>query len=222
MSKNGLESLSEGCKPYPKPKQRPTVTIAIGLISKKVTLRDTERIVLACESETTFEVAKNQDAKKLNVIEFENGKALAVYSRSIKMGDAVIETMQRRAKDKRIENADTVVNVAKDSMREVRTYLQEINKNVLIDWHRYFWDDYPLELLVAYFFDGNPYLYALHIDTVIPSRVKGNFIGIGIGKDLAEFLLREYSLADPDFEFGDLIATAVIEKPAVSEFVTSK
>jgi len=188
------------------------VTIAIGLLTKNKGFGKGQ-IVFACESEITDEVAKTQSARKLNLIQFSNGKALAVYSKSVDMGDAVMEIFQRRAQDAKIDSPTAVARVAEDSMLELRNRIVDMNKNCQIDWHRYFFEDYPLEMLVGYYFNGCPHIYRLNLNVaVVAKRVNAAFSAIGVGKDLAEFLLREYSQADPDFDFGDIIATSVIEK----------
>jgi len=124
----------------------------------------------------------------------------------------VIDAMQRLANSTTIENEETVPATAQAALREVRNGLVDLNKNCQIDWHRYFWEDYPLALLVGYYFAGKPYLYEFNIDTTLPTRCKAPFKAIGRGEYLGEFLLREYHQFDSDFQNGDLIAAATIEK----------
>jgi 20S proteasome alpha/beta subunit len=192
---------------------RPKVTIAIGLICKGKE-KHHNRIVLACDSETTDGGMKNSNAKKLGVVGFVNGSFLVTQAGSAEIGDKVIEIMQKKASQLLlIENEEIIPNLARDAIREVRSHFVELNKDCpRIDWQRFFWVENPLDLLIAYYFENKPFLYHLDIDRAIPFRIKDSFRAIGAGKDLATFLLKEYDQADPGFLFGDLIAQSVIEK----------
>lgn len=203
---NNLDIMTEKLR---KTRPKPKVTIAIGLISKAK-----RRIILACDSETTNGAVKSHDARKIGIVEFANGKILVAQAGSAMFGDEAIEIMCRRAKSIEIENPETVRKLAEDSLRELRNKAVEFNKDCPgMDWHRYFWEDNPLDLLVAFYFDGNPYLYALNLYApFIASRVQNSFKAIGAGKDLGSFLLKEYCDLDPDFIFADLVALSVIEK----------
>ncbi len=54
-------------------------------------------------------------------------------------------------------------------------------------------------------------MFTVDIDMCMAIPVKTAYIAIGGGKNMGEFLLREYAQAVPDFEFGDVIAAAVVE-----------
>ncbi len=187
----------------------PKVTIAIGIISKA-----NRQIFLACDSETTDGAVKTHEARKIGVIEFANGKVLVAQAGSADFGDEVIEIMQKRAKAVEIENEETVSKLASDSLRELRGKAIEANKESPgWDPHRFFLEDYPLTLLVAFYFDGNPFMYRLNIhNDFIAKRIHNSFQAIGTGKDLAGYLLKEYNELDPDFNLVALVALSVIEK----------
>lgn len=217
--KNNHYNLLECCRIPPqrfwKPNSRPKVTIAIGIISKhKRWPEDKGRIVLACDSQMTYSSGpKDLDARKINIIEFANAKVLTVQSGNAREATLAIKTIQGKARGVKIEDLQTVKNVFEESMREVR-------KSLLEGWNfteerakTYLQLEADCQFLVAFYFSGEPYL--LHIDnyfcTLCPSE-NGDYAAIGIGSDLAQFLLKEYKEADANFEHVDLIAPAVIKK----------
>jgi len=83
--KNGHSNLLERQGAIPprlrKPKQSSNVTIAIGFITGKAARwpEDKGRIILASDSEISYETAKRHDAQKIKIIKFSNGEVLAAY-----------------------------------------------------------------------------------------------------------------------------------------------
>jgi len=67
------------------------------------------------------------------------------------------------------------------------------------------------EFLVGYYFNGEPSLFHIDIErcTALPTENR-NFAAIGIGNDLAKFLLKEYNKVDSGFACADQIAIDVI------------
>jgi len=196
---------------------RPKVTIAIGIISKHRRFpEDKGQIVFASDSQTTYPGGqKRLDAQKINVVNFANAQIMVAQSGSAELADAAIDILQRKAEAITVESTDTISQAVKSAVLEVRNHLKEINQGCGFtddSWKKFFMGDNAFNLLWGYFFKGNPYLYSINIDWCFPVPVKNNFKAIGCGAPLGEYLLREYGDASPDFEFSDVIATAVIEK----------
>lgn len=198
-----------------KPSARPKVTIAIGIISRhKRHESDGGEIILAGESQTTYDDGtKDLSTQKISIIKFLNGRILMVHSGFVRPAVLAIKTIQEKAGTTTITDWKTVKNVIEESMREVR-------KSLIAGWDfsddrlkTYLQLDQHFEFLVAFYCDGDPFL--LHVDiygcTACPAG-NGDYAAIGVGSDLAKYLIKEFQQADPDFEFVDVIATAVIEK----------
>jgi hypothetical protein len=196
-----------------KPSPQPKVTIAIGIISKQVRWGEGE-IVLAADSQTTFPEDGTKDllAEKIHIIQFKNGKALIAQSGMLRPAATALAMIKDRAANTVIENQDTVGTV-------IRTAIRDHRKELLAEWHftddrmkSYLKMDVYYEFLVASYFNGNARLSHIDIYNCNFSPMEKQYAAIGTGSDLAKYLLKEFKDADPQFEYGDLIATSVIEK----------
>jgi hypothetical protein len=211
-----LESRFRTRQPFIKPKQRePKVTIAIGLIHRqktdKLRLGELPAIWMASDSQTTYGSTKRENPNKINVIDFANGQILIAQADSVELGDRTIEKLRRRAKDVSMIDFETAVNTVRLALLEVRSELMDWNKGCNIDLEKFFWTEHRLNLLIGYFFKGNPYLYKMDIYRGIPTAVN-SFEAIGGGESLGYFLLKENAQANPDFEYGLPIIISVVEK----------
>jgi len=217
LSQNSLERGFGGCKPYRKPKRRPKVTIAIGLISGNQHganfLRPT--IFLASDSQTTRGATKSLDTQKISIVSFPEYEILIAQAGSADLADKAIEVLRGKAKGTPVETIDTILRTIQDSIREIRSHLTSLNQDCGFsadDWKRFFLEDNYFQLLVAFYYDRKPHLYTVDIDWCLAIPAKSNYCAIGIGKDMGEFLIREHLLADPDLALAFSISVSVIEK----------
>lgn len=123
--------------------------------------------------------------------------------------------MQSKARGVKLQDKETAPKIAQDAIRQIRDHLVGLNRACGFSddaWKRFFRDENGFTLMLGYYFQGKPYLYTIDIDWCIPIPVRNSFKAIGCGASLGDFLLSEFREADPDFEYSDLIATAVIEK----------
>jgi len=187
------------------------VTIAIGMIRKGC-------VILAADSQTTEDKIKRKDSLKINVIEFANAKALVTYAGSVALGEMAIDILRRKAADTIVDKPETIMVVAQETVREVRLYQVALNKDIVTDWVKFFWENNPLELLVGYYYKDQPHLYVAEIYRATATAIK-NHVTIGIGRELGDFLLAEYAGYSPenDGDFGMALAVYVVEK--VKDFV---
>lgn len=171
---------------------------------------------MASDSQTTYPGGqKRLDARKITVVKFANANILVAQADSADLADKAIENLQRIAKDIKVEDAEAIPKAVQSAVREVRNYLVDLNKGCSFSddaWKRFFRDDNAFTLLFGYYFQGNPYLYTIDIDWCLPIPVKNKFKAVGRGAALGEFLLKEFGESSPDFEFGEIISTAVVEK----------
>jgi len=133
---------------------------------------------------------------------------------SSQLGDKVVDRMGNIAKEKNLENCETGALVAQKALREIRQELMDVNKDSNFSYsdRKQMLLDNSLDLIVACYFNREPYMFTLDIDRAIWFQVKTPFAAIGIGGYLGEFLLREYAQADPKFQFAWPMSIAVVEK----------
>jgi 20S proteasome alpha/beta subunit len=194
-------------------KTKPKVTIAIGLISSS---KDRpHHMIFASDSQTTYGAAKSLDAQKISIVDFADGQVLIAQSGMAELADSAIDIMRKKAKALPIKNAETVENTAVESVREIRNHFYELNRGCISSedgWKRFFLEDNFFQLLVGYYFERKPHLFSADIDMCLAIPVRHPYKAIGIGRDYAETVLREYLQADPDFEYAQIIATTIVEK----------
>lgn len=183
------------------------MTLIVGIICK-------DAIVLAADSQTTKGTAKQLGTNKISIVEFENGKALVAESGSTSLSISAIQTFQRKAKGKQIEDDLTIAKTAEEAVREINTSLTSLHPqcNSPIEWQNFFYQDINyFELMVAYYFDGKPHLYKLNPLWCIPVPATSYFMTSGIAGDLANYILQEHTEPTMDSEFASVIAIKVIE-----------
>jgi 20S proteasome alpha/beta subunit len=194
-------------------KTKPKVTIAIGLISRHK--GRPPHMIFASDSQTTYGAAKSLDAQKISIVDFADAQVLVAQAGLADLADAAIEIIRKKAKDVPLENEETVSKTVQESVRELRNHFIELNKgcNFTEDgWKSFFRDENTFTLLFGYYFERKPFLYTIDPDWCRPIPIKHPYKAIGIGRDYAEILLREYVQIDPGFEYAQIIATAVVEK----------
>src|ERR1035441_4740028 len=212
LGNNILDSQSGIRHPFRKPKIRKTpVTLIVGIICK-------DGIVLAADSQTTKGISigasKSCDTNKINVVEFSNGKALVAESGSASLSNTAIETFQRMAKNVKIENEATICKLAESAIREVRSRITNLHPSNTTPegWQDFFTRDVNyFELMLAYYFDGIPYLYVLNPLWCIPVKATSYFETSGIASELANYILKEHTEPKMDSEFAAVIAIKVVE-----------
>ncbi len=203
---------------YLKPKRRPKVTIAIGLICKKEAhqqLLATSKIYLASDSQTTRGGTKSLDAQKINVVSFPFYEVLIAQAGSAELADKVIELIQAKAQNTKVVRYETILETIQQSVREIRNHLVELNQGCGFSdeaWKRFFLEENYFQLMVAFFYEQKPYLYTIDIDWCLAIPAKSNYCAIGAGKNMAEFLIREFLQSDPNLEHAFTISAAVVEK----------
>ena len=211
LHRNWVESGFIAAKTYCKPKRNPKVTIAIGLIEREKSKDKRSRIVFASDTQLTDGAAKRINTNKISIINFSDAQIMVAMADSVEAGDRTVELMRRVAKDASLDSPESGIKTAQAALREVRNHLKDWYKEGGIDDERLFWTEYPLNLLVGYYFESKPYLWSIGIRNGLYSPVN-SFEAIGGGKDFAYALLKDYSFADPDFEYGFVAAVSIIDK----------
>jgi hypothetical protein len=180
-----------------------------------IALKCSDSIVMASDSQTTDEHGhKRTDTKKIHEIAFLNGSALIAASGSATLAARTVELLKSKAASTEIINDETVSALAVETIRQVRndqvtlyppsTYSPE-------QWKKYFLEQEPLEIVIASYFASTPCLHKVSIDNCVDEKITGNFIAIGCGADLGEFLMLELSGTAPDTMLGTVLTAYAVE-----------
>ena len=184
------------------------MTIIVAIVSEY-------EIVVASDSQTTFGTSKRSDVDKISKVEFADGAvALVAESGSAQLSGKAIELLQRKAKGRKLDDYRLVAELAEESLREVRN--SQIQINVGCDftgdkWERYFRDEYPVELLLAYYFEDKPYIFTVDLNTCTSNKTTLHYEAVGCGANLGGYLLGELSYQNMDPELATAIAVYVVE-----------
>ncbi|MGA2180917.1 MAG: hypothetical protein ABSH15_15225 [Verrucomicrobiota bacterium] len=193
----------------------PKVTIAIGFVcplrDKKLAFGALPSIWMASDSQATYDETKRENPNKIRVIDFANGQILVAQADSVEVGDRMIEILRPKAKATKMVDSQTAVKTVRAALLEVRNELLECNKGITIDLEKFFWTEHRLNLLIGYFFNGQPHLYKMNIYRGLYTLVD-SFEAIGGGQSLGYFLLKEYAQADPYFQGEFPVAVDVVNK----------
>lgn len=145
-----------------------------------------DRIVLASDSQTTYRTSKQCDAKKITVLELSDARALIAQS-----GSELAQRAMRQLKDElRFQNCDCTVEWLQDFLL------------------RQGWE---CELMMAFFYDGKPYIYTIDLLVGIPTRINSFYGAIGCGANLGSYLLGEHAKPDMQSDLGAAVLIYVVE-----------
>jgi hypothetical protein len=145
---------------------------------------------------------------------FTNAEILVAQAGLAELADRAVDLMQQKAVGVSVENPDSVMDVAVSAVRQIRNDLWQLNH--LSDFSQkeaeQFFFDYQFELLLGFCCKKKPHLFTLNLSMCVPLPVKGRYRAIGIGADLAEYLIRQYAVNDPEFSYAYLIAGSVVQR----------
>lgn len=190
------------------------MTIITGLIGK-------DAIFLASDSQTTYGNggSKTLNAKKLSVVEFQNQTALVAEAGAADPSGRAVELFQRAAKEKTVENSETIIGLAREIVRSIRNEQIEMNNLSEDGRRRFFKEEFAFNLMIGYYFANEPYLYTIDIDWCLPHRVTSHCAEIGIGDTVARHILNEIS--EPGMHFKEALATSIYVIEKVKQSVDS-
>jgi 20S proteasome alpha/beta subunit len=208
---NRLETGFRTRQPFVKPKQRPPVTIIIGIISKNA-------IVVASDSQTTysssFGAAQRLDTAKITPIEFSNAFALVAQSGDATLSGRAVEILADMAKGKSVSDYRTVADIAQKAVRQVKEELREQNLGCSMeDLHEYISkESLHFELMIAHYHDEKPYIFTIDFAVGIASKKPHNYTAIGCGSGIASYILSWFDITSMEWLHAGLAAIYTIEE----------
>ena len=187
------------------------MTIIVGIVCGD----PASHIVLASDSQATCGSLKRCDARKITEVEFGDKSVLIAQAGSAELSSKAIDILEERAKGVVIADKFTVPRLAEESVREVRRRLVSLYEGQdfpAAEQERYFRDDNPFELMVAYWFEGKPYLCTVNISTCFAQLHHSHYHSIGCGANLADYILPELIIPNMPWKAAVFSALLVVEK----------
>ena len=172
-----------------------------------------DAIVLASDSQTTFGTVAQLDVEKITKLRFSDAVALVAQSGSAVHSGRAVEILESLAKDQPLTDYRTVADLAQKAMRSLKDELRFQNGDCTMDWlHEHMLKNGTCcELMLAYFFDGKPYIYTIDMMVGIANRKTSHYAAIGCGSNLGNYLLAEYAKSDMESEFAAITSIYVVE-----------
>lgn len=165
------------------------MTLIVGLICK-------DSVILAGESETTRAVSKYQGTLKLHQVTFRNGHVMIGEAGSAYPAGVCIDYFQRLAKDTTIVSDATVADTLDGAYRDyVRASLSPpIGTAECQEFHQK--DINNFEFVLGFYAGGKPFLYTFSSIFGIAFKSSRRFEMVGIGGELAEYLIKDIPVFD--------------------------
>lgn len=190
-----------------KTRKRP-VTIAIGFVFK-ARLEEGEAKVLMLGSDSRISKGSTVADDETKIVEIPCGTSSVLVAKAgFKVTtDNFEELFRKELEGATVVDYRTIPNLAQKAMAAVRTALLcggglDSTKQL---------DDHYCECVIGFFHAGTPYLYSIDLRASLANRCNKDFLGIGDGATLADFLLSSVNMEGLDVYQACEMAVAVIE-----------
>ena len=200
MKRNVLRPKSQ------KPRSKP-VTLTVGIVCK-------DAIVMAADSRTTYQSHVDDLARKLRTVEFDGGSSLVCWAGYIAFAVDTVDIFQRKVERFKPVHFRDLAEKAKEVIDEVKS--REMTPYRAASFsvegvENYLRDNRQFNLLLAYYFREEPYLYTLGFPAGHIQREQAHFAAEGQNASLATYLLKQYTQPKMDRESATAVAVYVIE-----------
>jgi len=182
------------------------MTIIIGIICKGA-------IVVASDSQTTHGGLKRTDAEKIVPVKFATGEVLVAQAGNAGNSARAIEILREMAKDRPVDDYRVPPDLARLAMMQLKHELRQQYCDCTVEELRdLIWkDELQTELLLAYYFDGKPYLYKIDLAVGRSDKETSWCAAMGCGSNLGSYLLSEYTKPEMSYGLATIFASYVIE-----------
>lgn len=178
---------------------------------------------MACDSQysyTSSESSKRTDAVKLEIVEFENETVPVMESGIIAHSKRFVKIFQQLAAGIEVTDDWTIPKTAQEAMRALKNEMRaqncdcslaELDDKILRECIK-------VECMFAFFYEGEKHVYTISLAMTIAERMKAQYVAIGCGAGLAEYLLgTNLAPGIPDYH-ANLIAVHAIESVMTYDF----
>jgi 20S proteasome alpha/beta subunit len=211
LTEISLESPQQTRQRYRQPKPKVKImTVGVALICNNA-------IVMASDSQMSdWETGvTDRDENKITRIDFADGaSALVARSGHADYSSQAVERLINAAAAERLDEYRKPAELANAAVAEVKRNIIEefqLQGDTLV----HYFAGHSFTLMVAYYFEGEPYVYIIRSETAGPTLMRGpqphakdrTRVAIGCGEVLANFFLSSQDIAD--MQLGTAIATAI-------------
>ena len=170
------------------------MTIAIGMLNREKP--GLPVICVGADSQTTCGNVKRSDAEKVTKLEFQRSSQYALIAQAGNADNAerAIEIMEEISKTEIISERRSVADLAQRAIVRCKQEIREHQGNCSPEELRDFILNHEqnFQLLIANYFEGEPFLFVADLWTGAASRQNSFFSAIGTGANLAAYLIAEY------------------------------
>lgn len=185
------------------------MTLIVGVVCK-------DAIVFGAESETTCGDSKFQGTKKISIVDFIGGSVIVGEAGIQHLSHATVDKFIEVASKTKAENEESIVKALETSFRETtkRTIAPRLGTKTCQDFYRQEYNYF--EITLGFFCGGRPSIYILNPIFGIAVKCRERFSRSGIGKDLAEYLLKDFPFENMDSRATTLAVTYVVREAKTS------
>jgi hypothetical protein len=185
---------------------RNPVTIAIGFAHPGVG-KYPSAIHLASDSRISTGVNVTHDGKKIDIVKFKDGAALIACAGYQFSFARFLEIFAERAAGISVASPRAIPNAAEDAIRDLQ---RELLDRHVGDKDQRLRDSY-CEFILAFYSGSEAKIYTLNLFSRVCEKARHNFVAIGNGAALANFLLTSITLAKLNARAAIDAALSVIE-----------
>jgi 20S proteasome alpha/beta subunit len=186
--------------------RRKPVTLIVGILCK-------DGIVVAADSQTSWDTGKRYDANKMTDMKYSFGRALIAQSGAVITSQAIIEELKKLSNKSEAFEFPSLAGLAAQSVRKVRDKLRFQHFDCSAEELQSIIREEGLDcaLMIADHSGKEPRIDTVNLLVGIPSRSQSYFETIGSGSDLATMLLTDLCTPNMEMRLAAIIAVHVVE-----------
>jgi hypothetical protein len=191
-------------------RKKSPVTIIIGMICEQA-------MCVVCDSRTTETTGLvHDDTQKLHAVRFRDGsEALIARAGNDPLSARVLEIISNTAQATDFQDYRAAAELAERAVEEIKVKMRKQFVGTSEELQKHF-EAHSFELLIANYFNGKPYLFTLQFELGQAVLVLREYVSIGCGWILADFLLG--SLNVRQYHISNAIWTAVYAVEEIKKF----
>ena len=162
------------------------MTLIVGIVCK-------DGIVIAGDSQTSWESAKSWDANKITALKFPKGDAIVAEAGATITSGSILEEFQKSLRNEKLTEQYSLPELAKIAVRKVRDALRFQNFECSSEELQAAIERHGLDstLMFAHYEGGVPQLNTINLTIGITQRSKQLFEVVGSGREVEGCILVE-------------------------------
>ena len=178
-----------------------------------LSLRCKDSIVVAADSRTTDNEESRDDAEKTHILQLEDAGAIVAASGSDDSSSVIVDSLKRLAGRSKMETDEVPAQLLADAIRGHKSNLVTSTYGTMAKLRSLMLrDGLDCELLVAYYFKGKQKVYTADLERGIPVPRVQAYWAMGIGKYVANYLLRSFDISGMDTQQAIFTAIYIVDE----------